>query len=649
MLKSELEKLLIASVEKITKKKLETIHLEPTSDEKFGDFASNIAMMLSKEEKKNPRELAQALIENLHENDLIEKTEIAGPGFINFWLSSTAYVQAFAELTKHIEQKSFGHLTFGKGKTAITDSSHPNVAKPMGVHHLLSTIIGQSINNLLKQSGYQVIRDNYIGDWGTQFGKLTYAIRTWGDMEKIQIDPIPELLKLYIKFHEESEKDPILEDRGREEFKKLEEGHEENRKLWSWIRELSLEEFEKIWKRLGVEFDLINGESFYEDKMPAIIEEGLKKKVIVKGKIKEEAGGDGVVSPFKGSGVRPGVRSGPKGASLIIPMDDPNLPPCLIQKSDGATTYATRDLARIKYWQDEIKADLGVNIVDVAQKLHFTQIFESAKKLGIDKMEHIHIEFGRMEFPEGGMSTRKGKVVLLEDLLDEAEKRAAEKIQSHESEDRYPRPPTHTESEDRYPRPPTHTKSEDRYPHPPKHTKSEDRYPHPPTHPRLPKEEQAELARMMGIGAVKYNILSQSRQKNYTFVWDQMLSFEGNSAPYLQYAYTRTQSILKKVESSKFKVESPNSFINYYEEKTLLKKLLTFEEAIEQATKQYKPNLLCIYLFELSQAFSHFYNNLRILDAEENERERRLALVQATAYTLKKGLEILGIEVPERM
>jgi arginyl-tRNA synthetase len=572
MLKSDLEQLIISAVETSTGKKLENIHLEQTSDEKFGDFASNVAMTLSKEEKKNPREVAQAIIDNLPENPIIERTEIAGPGFINFWLTNKAYEKTLRELNESIEKNTFGQLDFGKGQTAVTDSSHPNVAKPMGVHHLLSTIIGQSINNLLKKSGYQVIRDNYIGDWGTQFGKLTYAIKTWGDMNKIQAEPIPELLKLYVKFHEESEKDPILEERGREAFKKLEDGDEESRKLWNWIRDLSLVEFEKIWKRLGVEFDHMHGESFYEDKMPVILEEGLKKKVIVNG----------------------------EGGALIVPMNDENIPPCLLQKSDGATTYATRDLARMKYWQDEIKANLGINIVDVAQKLHFQQIFEAAEKLSINKMKHLHIEFGRMEFPDGSMSTRKGKVVLLEDVLDEAEKRAAEKIEEHKSE--------------------------------------------------LPAEEKLELARKMGIGAVKYNILSQSRQKNYTFVWDQMLSFEGNSAPYLQYAYTRTQSILRKAKDAGVEISGELSESFASEEKTLVKKLNFFEEAIEHSTKQYKPNLLCTYLYELAQDFSHFYNNLRIIDAEKpEERSTRLTLVQATSHVLKNGLEILGIEVPERM
>ncbi|MGE3279186.1 MAG: arginine--tRNA ligase [Candidatus Altimarinota bacterium] len=597
MLKSDLEKLLIKAVKNATDKELDAVHVESTADPKFGDFATNIAMMLSKETKKNPRELAQSIIDALPNNDLIAKTDIAGPGFINFWLQDSAYRQTLEELNKKIEAKTFGELEIGKGQKAVTDSSHPNVAKPMGVHHLLSTILGQSINNLLKKSGYEVVRDNYLGDWGTQFGKLTYAIRTWGDMKKIEADPIPELLKLYVKFHDEVEqekknseavgssspfkgpgvegaKESPLEERGRAEFKKLEDGDPENRKLWNWIRDLSLVEFETIWKRLGVEFDLIHGESFYEDKMKTILEDGLRKKVIEKG----------------------------EGGALIIKMNDENIPPCLLQKSDGATTYATRDLARMKYWQDEIKADLGVNLVDVAQKLHFDQIFEAAEKLGINKMKHIHVEFGRMEFPEGGMSTRKGKVVLLEDVLNEAERRAAEKIKEHNSP--------------------------------------------------LSDEEQVQLARIMGIGAVKYNILSQNRQKNYTFVWDQMLSFEGNSAPYLQYAYARIKSIEKRAIEREIELNNDSFHLSHEKEKSLFKKIIAFEEAISGALINYKPNILCTYLFELAQTFSSFYNDLPILSLNSDLMEShtsRLKLSQNTGYVLKSGLEILGIEVPERM
>ena len=320
---------------------------------------------------------------------------------------------------------------------------------------------------------------------------------------------------------------------------------------------------------------MIHGEGYYEDNMPTILAEGIKKGIIVKGE---------------------------KG-SLIIPMDDPNLPPCILQKSDGATTYASRDIARIRDWKETYHADIGVVLCDIAQQLHHDQINEAADKLGWNTQESVRVHFGRMSFPEGSMSTRKGTVVFLEDVLDEGEKRAYTKIEEHKSE--------------------------------------------------LPEAEKKELARKMGIGAIKYNILSQNRFKNYTFVWDQMLSFEGNSAPYLQYAYTRTQSVLRKADPSSATADSGQTAQSsplQQEEKSLIKKLLRYEEAIANSLLQYKPNLLCSYLFELAQDFSHFYNNLSILEAETPEKKTlRLSLVNATGYILKHGLEILGIEVPSSM
>ncbi len=567
MISEQIQQLFASSVKDT---KAEDIQLSTPQSSEHGDLSTNIAMINAKKEDKNPRELAQEIIDKLPKHELVEKLEIAGPGFINIWYSDAAYEQMFQNLLESVQSNKLGTLSTGTGKTAITDSSHPNIAKPMGVHHLLSTIIGQALNNLLDTSGYKLIKDNYLGDWGTQYGKLIFAIQCWGDMEVIKKDPIPELLKLYVKFHEEAEKDEELENKGRDLFKKLEQGDEELLKMWKWIKEVSIENCSKTWDRLGAEFDMINSESFYEKMMQPIIDQGLEMKVIQEG----------------------------EKSALIIEMDDENKPPAIIRKSDGATLYATRDLARIKYWQDELHGDLGINVVDVAQKLYFEQLFESAEKLGFTKMKHVHVEFGRMEFPDGGISTRKGKVVLLEDVLDEAEKRALQKIKDHNSE--------------------------------------------------LPEDEQIELARVIGIGAVKYNVLSQNRNKNYTFDWDVMLSFDGNSAPYLQYAYTRTQSLLRRAQDEVIHAEASSP--KAAEERQLLKKILDFEASIERSLAEYKPSHLCTYLFELAQNFSQFYNNLRILDAETPEEViMRLRLVESTGYVLKKGLGILGVEVPERM
>ncbi len=628
---SELTKVLEKAVKKSTGHSPTDLQISEPLEKTFGDFSTNVALLLAKPLKKNPRELAEAIIKALPKGKLIEKTEIAGPGFINFWLKDEVFFKAFEKLYKKIEQKKFGKLKIGKGKVAITDTSNPNVAKPMGVHHLLATVIGQVVNHLLKTSGYKLIKDNYLGDWGTQFGKLIVAIRKWGNMDTIKKDPIPELLKLYVQFHNEAEKHPELEDEGRREFKKLEDGDPENRKMWEWIRKISLSAFNVIWKRLGVSFDMIHGEGYYENKMPSVLKEGIEKGIMVPGEkgsliipmndpkadarqaVRSEPA-TGEVAEHSERKISKGNSSPRRAQSLL------QIPPCIVRKSDGATTYATRDLARIKDWKETYHADIGVVLCDIAQKLHHDQVNEAADKLGWNTTESVRVHFGRMSFPEGAMSTRKGNVVMLEDVLDEGEKRALEKIEEHKSE--------------------------------------------------LPPEEKKELARKMGIGAIKYNILSQNRFKNYTFDWDQMLSFEGNAAPYLQYAYTRTQSIHRKSSplppvrrsseseggrgdrggSWRLTKEVVGGKVLETEEKSLIKKLLNYEATIEQSLKQYKPNLLCTYLFELAQSFSHFYNNLRVLDAETEEKKSlRLSLVVTTGYVLKHGLNLLGIEVPERM
>jgi arginyl-tRNA synthetase len=570
MLSDQLQTLFIQAVKDGTGKELDAIAFEEPKSPEFGDQATNIAMMLSKELGKNPRELAQAIVDALPENDLIDRTDIAGPGFINFWLSEKVFEAAFEDLVEKIQNQSYGR-GMKKSEKISVEYSQPNIAKPLGIHHLLSTIIGQSLSNMFEYQQYDVTRTNYIGDWGTQFGKLVYAYKTWGDHDQVEKDPIAELLKLYVHFHEEAEKDETLDDKGRAEFKKLEQGDTENIKLWEWIVEISMSEIQRVYDKLGgVHFDNFHGEAYFKDKTWDSIEDGKKKGLF---------------------------KEGEEGALLCF-FPDEKYVPYMIQKKDGSTLYSTRDLPCIKERDKALGKGKNIYVVDVAQKLYFQQLFETAKLLGyVTKSTPVHVEFGRMSFPDGAMSTRKGKVVLLEDVLDEAEKRALEKIKEHDS--------------------------------------------------KLPDEEQSELAHKIGIGAIKYNVLSQSRTKNYTFDWDIMLSFDGNSAPYLQYAYTRTQSVLRKASSLKLPASSLK--LQASEELALLKKLLEYEMQIERSLREYKPNHLCNYLFELAQAFSLFYNNVRILDGSEEEQANRLKLVEAVAYVLKNGLKILGIEVPERM
>ncbi|NIA02200.1 MAG: arginine--tRNA ligase, partial [Nitrospirae bacterium] len=439
----------------------------------------------------------------------------------------------------------------------------------LGVHHLLSTIIGQSLYNIYKFLGYNCIGLNYIGDWGTQFGKLTYAYKEWGDKKTIEKNPIDELLKLYVKFHEEAEKNPELEQKGRDEFKKLEEGDKENTKLWKWICKVSLEEVQKTYDNLGgIHFDLIQGESFFNDKMGAILEEGKKDKVFEKGE---------------------------EGA-LIIKFENEKYPPYLVQKSDGASLYATRDLAQMKYREETWHPEKILLVIDVAQSLYLQQLFETTEMMGLTKAEPVHVVFGRMQFKDKKMSTRKGNIVLLDEVLKEAVEKA-KKIVEEKNRD----------------------------------LKNKD-----------------EVAHKVGIGAVKYTILSQNRTTNITFDWEKMLSLEGNSAPYLQYTYARAKSILRKTGKIETQEEETTEKITE-KTATLLRHLVKFKEYIVYTAQEYKPNILANYLHELAQKFNSFYNNVPVLRAPEKEREARLKIVEATSQVLKNGLTLLGVELTEEM
>ncbi|MBI5412825.1 arginine--tRNA ligase [Candidatus Peregrinibacteria bacterium] len=543
------------------------VKIDYPSADAHGDYSVNVAFELGKKLGKASRAIAETLAQKIKLPDWISRVECAGPGFLNFFIAPQFLTDFLQEVID--EGEKFGSSKIAAGKTVVTDTSHPNVAKPMGVHHLLSTIIGCALNKMFNAVGYKVIRDNYLGDYGTQFGKLIYAYKTWGSEETVKKNPIPELLKLYVKFHDEVEKDVALEDRGRAEFKKLEGGDSENRKLWKWIVDLSLQEFQGIYDRLDVSFDYIHGESFYEDKMRAIIDMGIKKGVFVTG----------------------------EGGALIAPFENEKYPPCLIKKSDGATLYATRDLARTKYWEDTWHPDLMVMVVDVAQSLHFQQFFEVARMLKITKAPNIHVSFGRMSFPEKRMSTRKGNIILLEEVLDEAEERALKLVEEK--------------------------------------------------NPDLSEKQKKAVARQVGIGAMKYAVLSQNRTTDITFTWDKMLSLEGNSAPYLQYVYARARAILRKRGEENFR--GGKYILTEPQELALAKLLPKLPEVVVHAAQEFKPNLIANYLFEVAQRFNGFYAAQEVLKAKPEIRAARLKLVEAATVVIKNGLKLLGIEVPEEM
>lgn len=536
-----------------------------------GDYSSNIAMHLAKELQMRPHDIAQKILENFDKGHLIDLIEIAGPGFLNFFLSQSVLQHELEKVLN--EGQNYGASTVGDHRNVIVEYSSPNIAKPLGVHHLQTTIIGQSLYNILKKLGYNTISINHIGDWGTQFGKLICAFKKWGNREEVEKDPINELLKLYVKFHDEAEKQPELEDEGRKEFKDFEEGDRTNRELWEWFVAVSMEDVNKTYAKLGgIHFDHTLGESFYEDKMEEILKEGKSLGVF-------EVGDEG---------------------AYVMNFDDPNMPTVPVQKKDGTTLYITRDFATLRYRIRTWNPIKILNVVDIAQTMHFKQLYEGARRLGwYDPAIATHVWFGRMHMKDGSMSTRKGKVILLNELLAEGEKRALEIIESK--------------------------------------------------NPELANKQ--EVAAKIGIGAIKYNVLSQNRTTDITFDWDKILSLEGNSGPYLQYTYARAKSILRK-DTSDLASEAPVTDPIDTEKKTqdLIRLFPKYAEQIALAGKEYKPNILSNYLYELAQKFNAFYNSVPVLKtADEHTRAQRLKIVEAAAQILKSGLALLGVEVVEEM
>lgn len=602
-LKFKIQQLLKEAAEKVfPDADLTGLKAEYPRDKEHGDYACSVALKLAKQLSMNPMEVAEKIIEKIEPVQFIEKAEAAAPGFINIRLSKDWLESKIADYSKG---EMLYDNTLGKNNNVVIDYSHPNIAKPLGVHHLLSTIIGQSIYNIYKSLGFNTIGVNHLGDWGTQFGKLIYAYKTWGDKRKVEKNPIPELLKLYVKFHDEAEQNPEIEDKGRFEFKKLEEGDEENTKLWEWIKDLSLLEIQKAYKILDIQFDEYMGESFYNDKMQPIIEDGKNRGIFTEG----------------------------EGGSLIYNFNEEDVSPVVIQKSDGATLYMTRDIATLAYRIDTWNPVKILYVVDSAQSLHFKQLFVIGEKLGYTSAHLEHVSFGRMRLPDKSMSTRKGNVVLLEDLLKDGVNKA-KKIVKEKSK-------------------------------------------------KLKKKEQEAVANMIAVGAIKYNVLSQNRTTEISFDWDRMLSTEGNSAPYLQYVAARADSILRKAEKEsgkagkkavkkgKKKAEEENEMqidlfqaIEHVEkvnkesikpledplEYNVARMLIKFQEYLVMAAEEYKPNLLSNYLYDLAQAFNSFYNTVPVIQAENEEvKEARLILCQAVSNIMKEGLKILGIKVPERM
>jgi arginyl-tRNA synthetase len=569
--------------------------VRPCPDPKFGDYQSNALMALAKVRKMNPRQLATDVLARLDVSAVCEKVEIAGAGFLNFRLKSSVLAETLAAAARG------EHLFFDQAaprRTAVLDFSSPNVAKPMHVGHIRSTGIGDALQRTLRLLGHDVKSDNHIGDWGTQFGKLLLGWKEMLDQPALERDAIAELERLYKVVNAQCDADPARLESAKAELVKLQAGDAENTAIWKQMIALSQKQFAEIYGRLGVTFDFALGESFYNPWLGEVV-----KDLLQRGIARESEGAIGVFS----DGSLP-----PKEDVFLVNKDGEWVAdPALVRKSDGGFNYTTTDLATIAYRLKTWSPDEIIYVVDDRQSGHFKKLFATFARWRPDiakKVKLVHVGFGKILGEDGKpFKTRSGDTVKLGDLLDEAEKRALEIIRSKQLE---------------------------------KQDESE----------RLPESLWPEIARVVGLGAVKYADLLPNRQSDYVFSWDKMLALQGNTAPYLQYAYARIRSIFRKARDAGFKPEIAEFQLAAPEEFALAKHLLNFGITLEAVAEELRPNYLCNYLFELAGKFTGFYENCPVLKAPDDAtRNSRLALCDLTARVLKQGLQTLGIETLEQM
>ncbi len=557
----------ISKTIEINEKELEG-YIETPKDSKNGDYAFP-CFRLAKELRKAPPAIANEIKEKIEPVEEIEKVEVAG-GYLNFFINkSTLAEEVLGEISK---TEQYGKSIVGEGKNIVIDYSAPNIAKPFHIGHLRSTVIGGALYNIYKYLGYNVTGVNHLGDYGTQFGKLIEGYKMWGEEYDIEKDPINELTKIYIRINEACKNDEQILENCRNNFKKLEDGDSYCVEIWKKFRELSLQEFQKVYDLLGSKFDSWNGESFYSDKMPEVID--LLQKT---GKLVESQG------------------------AKIIDLEDKGInTPCIIEKSNGSTTYATRDLAAILYRARTYDFDKALYVTSYEQVLHFKQVFEVAKLLGLDEkytngLEHV--SFGMVLLPEGKMSTREGNIIKLEELLNEAISRAKEIIEQK--------------------------------------------------NPDL--ENKEEVAKKVGIGAVIFNDMSASRIKDEVFDWNTILNFQGETGPYIQYTYVRTKSVLEKAgylpKIENVKIDNLSDEYSM----AILKLIYNFEDILIQVTDKNEPSMLARYLIELAKAYSSFYNENKIIVDDKDVQDARVYLTYAVSQVLKQGANLLGIEMPEKM
>ena len=553
--------------EKIEELTLEEIIalIEVPPNKEMGDYAFP-CFKLAKVFRKSPNMIAADLAESIEAKGEISKVIPLG-GYVNFFVNKSQLAESVIKdvLTK---KENYGHSDLGQDKAVVIDFSSPNIAKPFHIGHIRTTVIGNALYKIYDSQGYNVVRVNHLGDYGTQFGKLIVAFKLWGNKEAVEANPIPELLKLYIQFHEEAEKKPEMEDEARAWFTKLENGDEEAKALWQWFRDESLKEFARVYDLLDIEFDSYAGESFYSDKMDVVIE-----KIKEKGLLKQSQG------------------------TNVVDLEEYNMPPALITKNDGSTLYMTRDLAAAIYRKNTYDFEKCIYVVGSQQSLHFQQLFKVLELMGFEwAKDLIHVPFGMVALEEGTMSTRKGRVVFLEDVLKQAIEKTRETVLSKNP-----------------------------------NAKNVD-----------------EIAKQVGVGAVVFQELSNSRIKDYTFSWERTLSFEGETGPYVQYTHARCCAVLRKAN------EEVSTDINYEllsdgDAAEVLKVIGSFNKSIVSAMRRNEPHIVTRFVLDLAQAFNKFYHDNPILVEDEELRKARLALVAATRQTLENGLGILGMHAPERM
>ncbi len=547
----------------------EMIEIPPDSN--MGDFAFP-CFKLAKTMRKAPQMIAADLAEKLAGNEAFSKVENVN-AYVNFFMNKAEVAGATVDAVIKAGA-SYGGSEQGKGKTVCIDYSSPNIAKPFHIGHIRSTVIGNSLYKIFDSLGYKVVRINHLGDYGTQFGKMIVAYRKWGSKEEVEAEPIKSLLKYYVKFHEEAEKDPSLEDEARHTFTLLENGAEEETALWQWFRDESLKEFNYVYDLLGITFDSYAGESFYSDKMDRFVD-----ILESKGLLKDSDG------------------------TQIVDLSEYNMTPALIKKKDGSTLYITRDLAAVLYRKETYDFDKCIYVVASQQNLHFQQLFKIVSLMGFDWADKcVHVPFGMVSLEDGTMSTRKGKVVFLLDVLTKAIEKTKEVIAEK----------------------------------------------------NVAEEDIDQTAKDVGIGAVMFQELSNNRIKDYVFSWDKVLNFEGETGPYVQYTHARACSVLRNAGESADAVLNGTAkpdmkYITGEAAYELVKAIASFPEVVQDAAAKYEPSVVTRHIIDVAQFFNKFYHDEHILVDNEEEKQAKLALVYAAKQTIANGIALLGIAAPERM